>query len=74
MYKKFCDRCGRITKNKYAFLLASQNWKEGTYQFDGTWFGNEGVILCNNCLHDFQEFRFNHDIFNKGLIEEDQNG
>ena len=68
MYIKFCDRCGRKTDNKPAFLLPTKNG--GSYQVNGQWFG-EPIILCNNCLIDFEDFRVKHESFNKQFIEED---
>lgn len=69
MYKKFCDRCGRITKNKYAYLLPSD---KGSYFVDGVMFGNDGVVLCNNCLREFNNFRIEHLKYNTILDEEDE--
>ena len=62
-----CDRCGRKTKNGPAFLLQEKTgpYLVGTYRF-----GNP-VILCNNCLIDFEDFRLNHKSFNKQLAIED---
>ena len=66
MYIKLCDRCGRKIDNKPAFLLLAENG--GNYQVNGQW--GEPVILCNNCLIDFEDFRYNHESFNKQFIEE----
>ena len=66
MYIKLCDRCGRVTENGPAFLLPTDK-EHGTYQYDGIWFGDKAVCLCNNCLHDFEKFRTNHEIFNQPL-------
>ena len=66
MYIKLCDRCGRKTDNKPAFLIPD---KSGSLQVNGEWFG-EPVILCNNCLIDFEDFRVNHENFNRCLTEE----
>ena len=55
MYIKLCDRCGRVTQNGMAFLLPV-NAKDGTYQINGTWFGNKGMILCNNCSGVFETY------------------
>ena len=62
-----CDRCGRKTKNGPAFLPREQN---GLYHVESCYFGKP-VILCNNCLIDFEDFRLNHESFNKCLTEED---
>ncbi len=71
MYIKLCDRCGRKTDNKPAFLLlATKGANNGIVQVGGEWFG-ESVTLCNNCLIDFEDFRLNHENFNKYLTEED---
>ncbi len=63
MYIKLCDRCGRVTKNGPAFLLPTDR-DHGTYQFNGTWFGDNAVVLCNNCLDDFKKFNTIHEAFN----------
>jgi len=71
MYIKLCDRCGRKTDNKPAFLIpATKGANNGTLQVNGEWFG-EPVTLCNNCLIDFEDFRLNHENFNRCLTEED---
>ena len=64
MYIKLCDRCGRVTKNKSAFLLPVSH-EHGRYQINGVWFGDEDITLCNNCLDDFAKFRYEHENFNK---------
>lgn len=65
MYIKLCDRCGRVTSNKVAFLLPNQDQSNnGFYQWGGVWFGEQGVCLCNNCLDDFEKFRTEHERFN----------
>lgn len=65
MYIQLCDRCGRVTKNKVSFLLPNKKQLQpGSYNFNGVWFGDEGVCLCNNCLEDFENFRTKHDRFN----------
>ena len=69
MYIRLCDRCGRKTNNKAAFAT-SVNRENGTVMIDGVWFG-ETIVLCNNCLKDFEDFRYNHERFNKHLTEED---
>lgn len=75
MYIKLCDRCGRVTNNGPAFLLPTDK-EHGTYQYNGTWFGDKGVVLCNNCLDDFEKFRTEHEIFNRNgrlIYERDKN-
>ena len=69
MYIKFCDRCKRTTKNGPAFLIPT-NKEHGAYQIDGAWFGDP-VVLCNNCLMDFDEFRYIHSNYNHFLDDED---
>ncbi len=69
MYIKLCDRCGRKTNNKPAFLIPTKT-NNGSLQINGEWFG-EPVILCNNCLIDFEDFLYDHESFNKHLTEED---
>lgn len=71
MYIKVCDRCGRVTKNKATFLLPTSK-ENGSYFIDNTWFG-EPITLCNNCLKEFDDFRYNHNNFNKNLTEESKN-
>ena len=71
MYKQFCDRCGRLTKNKYAFLLPETNEVMGSYTLNGTWFGSNGIVLCNNCIKDFDNFRYNHEHYNTVFDEEE---
>ena len=63
MYIKLCDRCGRVTKNGPAFLLPTDR-EHGTYQFNGAWFGDKAICLCNNCLDEFEDFRTEHERFN----------
>ena len=72
MYIQCCDRCGRVTKNKPAFLLPGDK-DNYTYQLNGIWWGDP-VVLCNNCLQDFDKFRYEHERFNRSsqLIEEDK--
>ena len=72
MYKQFCDRCGRLTNNKYAFLLPEKNGTTGSYNLNGTWFGNCGIVLCNNCIKDFDNFRYNHNNYNTVFDEEEE--
>lgn len=62
-----CDRCGRKTKNGPAFIPQD---KAGNYRIENYYFGKP-VILCNNCLIDFEDFRLNHESFNRYLTEED---
>ena len=64
MYIKLCDRCGRVTENKVAFLLPNKDQSDGSYYWGGVWFGNNGVCLCNNCLDDFEKFKTEHEVFN----------
>lgn len=71
MYIRLCDRCGRGTKNGLAFLLPVQP-KNGQYQLNGTWFGEEGVCLCNNCLVEFEKFRTEHERFNTRIDYESE--
>ena len=65
MYIKLCDRCGRVTENRVNFLLPNKNQTTGSLQFNGVWFGDEGITLCNNCLDDFEKFRTEHESFNQ---------
>ena len=58
MYIKICDRCGRQTVNKPSFLLPTIEEK-GSYRVDNQWFG-EPVCLCDECINDFNDFRFSH--------------
>ena len=58
MYIKICDRCGRQTLNKPSFLLPTIEEK-GSYRVDNQWFGKP-VCLCDDCINDFDNFRFNH--------------
>lgn len=69
MYMQFCDRCGRKTNNKAAFAIPVKQ-EEGTLMIDGVWFG-QSVVLCNNCLKDFDSFRYTHERFNKNFDCED---
>lgn len=70
-----CDRCGKVTKNSYAFLLPIKNQASANYSYslDGIKFEDDTVILCNDCLKDFNEFRHEHPRFNDRLIEEGKN-
>lgn len=67
-----CDRCGRVTENHAAFLLPGDK-SNSTYQLNGVWWGDP-VILCNNCLQDFNRFKYEYENFNKGnrLVREDK--
>ena len=67
MYIKLCDRCGRVTRNKAAFLLPTSA-ADGSYQVDGAWFGKP-VCLCNDCLKKFKQFRENHEVFNCSYLQ-----
>ena len=66
MVKNFCDRCGRITKNSPTCLLSCSP-EHGIFQCNGVWYG-EPITLCNYCLKDFEDFRVNHETFNKELM------
>ena len=66
MYIQLCDRCGRKTNNKAAFATPADR-ENGTLMINGVWFG-ETVVLCNNCLRDFEDFRYNHERFNSNFI------
>lgn len=68
MWIKICDRCGRKTKNNAAFLSPVSK-EEGSLNVDNTWFGKP-IVLCNNCLEDFDKFRYNHHRFNTVFDEE----
>ena len=72
MYIKLCDRCGRVTKNKIAFLLPEEDQTTGSYQFNGTWFCDRGITLCNNCLEEFEKFRTEHNHFNQYTLVYEQ--
>ena len=69
MLIQVCDRCGRKTKNKPTFFLASEKDTSG-YRINGVWVGNP-VTLCNNCFVEFDNFRVEHERFNAILAEED---
>lgn len=62
MYIKVCDRCGRTTENGPAFFDPD---KYGIMPFGSP------VILCNNCLIEFNEFRYSHLDYNSSLKQED---
>ena len=70
MYVQLCDRCGRKTNNKPAFLLPTKKGV-GSLQVNGAWFDHDVVTLCNNCLIDFEDFRVNHESFNTQFIKEE---
>ena len=65
MYIKVCDRCGRVTNNRTAFLIPTTK-DNGSYQIDSVWFGDP-VVLCNFCLKEFRNFRYTHESFNHNL-------
>ena len=67
MYIKVCDRCGRKTNNKTTFFLLVDDGSMQIYEGQR----GESITLCNNCLIDFEDFRYNHESFNKQLTEED---
>jgi hypothetical protein len=68
MYIQICDRCGKETKNKPAFLtpVGPDN---GSYQVNGVWFGDP-IILCDECLKDFDDFRWRHKKYKINFVEE----
>ena len=68
MLIQFCDRCGKQTDNKAAFALPVEK-NEGSLMLNGVWFGKT-IVLCNNCLKDFDEFRYEHPRFNSNLIKD----
>ena len=68
MYIKLCDRCGKQTSNGPAFLVPTSE-EQGSYHIDKTWFG-ESVCLCEECLTDFNNFRYNHKKYRINFIEE----
>lgn len=68
MYIKLCDRCGRQTTNTPSFLVPVTN-VEGTLQVDGAWFGKP-ICLCNDCIEDFDNFRYNHTKYKINFTEE----
>ena len=68
MYIQLCDRCGKRTENNVAFLLPTTEDK-GSYRVNNTWFG-EPICLCDECLADFNYFRYNHKKFHWQYIEE----
>ena len=68
MYIQLCDRCGQQTKNKPAFLLPTTEDK-GSYRVDNQWFG-EPIVLCEDCLKDFDNFRWKHKKYEIHFIEE----
>lgn len=67
MYIKLCDRCGRKTNNKTTFFFLTDSGSTKIYEGQ---FG-EPIILCNNCLIDFENFLYDHESFNKHLTGED---
>ena len=68
MYIKLCDRCGKQTTNKPSFLVPVTN-AEGSLQVDGAWFG-KSVCLCDDCIEDFNNFRYSHKKYKINFIEE----
>lgn len=68
MYIKLCDRCGKQTTNKAAFLVPVPEDK-GSYRVDNQWFG-EPICLCDECVKDFDNFRYNHKKYKINFIEE----
>ena len=68
MLVQFCDRCGRTTDNKTAFLIPCSK-EVGSYQVNGTWFGDP-VVLCNHCIKEFDFFRYNHKAYNRDLVND----
>lgn len=67
MVKQFCDRCGRLTGNGAAFLLPASKAIDRSYNVNGTWFGDDTIILCDYCMDDFERFRVEHGHFNTEL-------
>ena len=70
MYIKLCDRCGKQTNNGPAFLLPT-TVKNGAYQIGGVWFG-EDIVLCDDCLKEFEDFRYNHKSFELKWVEKNE--
>lgn len=68
MYIQLCDRCGVQTENKPAFLLPVTEDK-GSYRVENQWFGNP-ITLYNDCLKDFDDFRYKHKFFRIHFVEE----
>lgn len=68
MTRNFCDRCGRETRNKAAFLVPC-NKDYASIQVNGVWFGDP-ITLCKSCLDDFEKFRIEHQSFNR-ILEKD---
>lgn len=68
-----CDRCGKVTKNSCAFLLPIKNQASASYSYsvNGTKFDGDAIILCNDCLKDFEYFRTSHISYNRDLDKED---
>ena len=64
MVKQFCDRCGRLTRNGAAFLLPASKAIDHNYNVNGTWFGDNAIVLCDWCIDDFEKFKYEHDHFN----------
>lgn len=68
MYIKICDRCGQQTNNLPAFLLPTTK-DRSSYCVDKQWFGDP-ITLCDDCLTEFENFRYNHKKFKIQLVEE----
>lgn len=67
MYIKVCDRCGKQTNNKPAFLEPVPRDK-GSLCIDNEWFG-EPVCLCDGCMEDFDNFRWKHKRYALEFVE-----
>lgn len=67
MWIQFCDRCGKKTDNKAAFLLPTTDENNYSYSCNGTKFGHNTVTLCDECLEDFSKFRYEHPRYNRDL-------
>ena len=67
-----CDRCRKVTKNSCAFLLPIKNQAGALYSYsvNGIKFDEDVIILCNDCLKDFEDFRVNHLTYNHDLDKE----
>lgn len=68
MYIKICDRCGKQTKNKPAFLTSVPKEK-GSLNIEGEWFGDT-TTLCDECLKEFNDFRWKHKRYRIEFVEE----
>lgn len=67
MWVQFCDRCGKRTNNRAAFLLPITDENDYEYSCNGTKFGSNTVTLCDECLDEFKKFRYNHEKYNTEL-------